>query len=79
MQEVHRDREHHIALLSTTALIPFSELAPMGVPFCRNHIRQLERRGQFPRHVQIGEKRIAWVRAEVLDWIAGRIQMRDAA
>lgn len=36
-------------------------------------------RGDFPRPVQLGDKTVAWVEAEIDAWIAQRIAARDAA
>lgn len=33
--------------------------------------------GTFPRGVRIGDNAVAWVEAEVADWIAARIAVRD--
>lgn len=35
--------------------------------------------GQFPKPVRLGERRIAFVRSEVMDWIDERIAARAAA
>ena len=45
----------------------------------RTAISKLRRQGTFPKDVCLGEKRIAFVRAEVLDWIDARIAARSAA
>ncbi|MDK1372948.1 MULTISPECIES: AlpA family phage regulatory protein [unclassified Sinorhizobium] len=42
-------------------------------------VRILTLEGRFPKPVQIGEKRIAYVRAEVEAWIDERISGRAAA
>ena len=46
------------------------------VPFSPNHLRRLEAQGDFPRRVRIGANRIAWLRAEVEAWLAGRVDAR---
>lgn len=43
----------------------------------RPAINSLRAAGQFPAAVQLGERRIGFVRAEVIDWINGRIAERD--
>ena len=43
------------------------------VPYSANHIRRLEAAGKFPKRVQIGDNRVAWVRAEVEQWLASRM------
>lgn len=39
-------------------------------------IHRLRSEGRFPAAVALGEKRIAFVRSEVNDWINGRIAAR---
>ena len=46
------------------------------VPLSPNHLRRLEAQGDFPRRVRIGANRIAWLRAEVEEWLAGRVEAR---
>ena len=46
------------------------------VPFSPNHLRRLEAQGDFPRRVRIVANRIAWLRAEVEAWLAGRVEAR---
>jgi prophage regulatory protein len=41
-------------------------------------IHRLRAEGRFPAAVALGEKRIAFVRSEVHDWIGGRIAARAA-
>lgn len=35
----------------------------------RSTIWRLERRGEFPRHRRISRNAVAWVEAEVVDWM----------
>ena len=44
----------------------------------RSAINQARDRGAFPLAVKLGEKRIAFVRAEVAEWIDQRIAARAA-
>ena len=46
------------------------------VPFSPNHLRRLEAQGDFPRRVSIGANRIAWLRDEVEQWLAVRMEAR---
>jgi prophage regulatory protein len=62
-----------------TKLISYKQLAKMGVPFCRNHLRRMMSTGKFPAAVQISERRIAWVEGEVREWIAARLTARNVA
>jgi predicted DNA-binding transcriptional regulator AlpA len=50
------------------------------VPYSRQYIFLLEQQGKFPRRLRLrtGPKaRVAWVEAEVLEWMAQRLQERD--
>lgn len=43
-----------------------------GIPYAPQHIGRLEKAGQFPQRIRLGQNRVAWLRAEVEEWIAGR-------
>ena len=45
------------------------ELSEM-IPFTRQHILRLEKAGKFPRRIQIGTRRVAWIYAEIEAWVA---------
>ncbi len=45
----------------------------------RTMINRLRAEGRFPQAVPVGEKRIAFVREEVVDWVRGRISKREMA
>jgi prophage regulatory protein len=45
----------------------------------RTFLNRLRTEGKFPRAVSMGERRIAFVKAEVMDFIRGRIAARAAA
>lgn len=47
------------------------------VPFSRQHILRLEKRGRFPRRIRLGDNRVAWLRSEIEAWIASRVAERD--
>jgi len=47
-------------------LIIFSELKPRkGIPYCRDHLRRLWKSGKFPKPVDVGPGRLAWIEAEI--------------
>jgi prophage regulatory protein len=48
-------------------------------PYTRAYLYQLEERGEFPRRLKLGPKKVAWVESEVDDWIKQRMAERDAA
>ena len=47
------------------------------VPYSDVHIWRLEQAGVFPRRVKVGANRVAWVEAEIDQWIAERLAARD--
>lgn len=47
------------------------------VPFSRQHILRLEKRGRFPRRIRLGDNRVAWLRSEIDGWINARVAERD--
>jgi prophage regulatory protein len=54
----------------------YADLKSKGVTFTRVHLNRLEAAGQFPRKVPLGANTVAWIEAEVDDWIAERIARR---
>lgn len=48
-----------------------------GVPTSTCYL--LMKQGRFPKPVQIGERSVAWVESELLEWNQQRIQERDRA
>lgn len=56
-------------------LVRAKELADL-VPYSQQHIRRLEAAGEFPKRVQVGEGRIAWVRSEVEEWLDKKMAER---
>lgn len=50
-----------------------------GIPYTPQHISRLEAAGKFPRRVNLGPNRVAWVLAEVNEWIEERLSSRDTA
>jgi predicted DNA-binding transcriptional regulator AlpA len=50
------------------------------VPYCRQHIARLEKVGNFPQRVRLGEgprSRTGWVHDEVVTWIEARMNDRS--
>jgi prophage regulatory protein len=47
------------------------------VLYSPQHIARLEAAGKFPKRVRLGESRVGWIEAEVLDWLQERIDERD--
>ena len=53
--------------------------AALATSLSRPLLTLLAAEGQFPKPVRLGERRIAYVRAEVDAWIDGHISARVAA
>ncbi len=49
-----------------------------GIPYSPQHIARLEAAGKFPKRVQLGQNRVAWLLKEVEEWLNERIAKRDA-
>ena len=60
-------------------LVSKKELKTIGIPYSFQHISRLEKAGQFPKRIQLGQCRVAWCYKEVCQWIADRIARRDPA
>ena len=43
------------------------------VPYTPQHILRLEKRGKFPKRIQVGERRVGWLLSDVESWIASRV------
>jgi prophage regulatory protein len=49
-----------------------------GVPYSFAHIARLEAACQFPKRIRLGACRVAWLSAEVQNWIDERVALRNA-
>ena len=59
-------------------LIIFSELKPRkGIPYCRDHLRRLWKAGKFPKPIDVGPGRLAWIEAEIDAHIEEMVAKRD--
>ena len=59
-------------------LIIYPELKPKkGIPYCRDHLRRLWKAGKFPRPVDVGPGRLAWIESEVDAHIEAMVARRD--
>jgi len=47
------------------------------IPYSASHIWRLERSGQFPRRVRLGENRVAWLQSEVNSWVESKLASRN--
>ncbi len=44
---------------------------------CKTSVYKAISEGTFPKPVHVGEKRVAWIEQEILEWMSGRIRERD--
>jgi predicted DNA-binding transcriptional regulator AlpA len=63
---------------SPPVYVTYPELRGLGVKFSRKHLLDLMRTGQFPQARQISKNRVAWIRGEILDYLANRPVARAA-
>jgi prophage regulatory protein len=59
-------------------LLPWPEVE-RRVPYTRQHLSRLEKLDLFPKRVQVGGNRVAWLEHEVDAWIEARASERAAA
>jgi prophage regulatory protein len=50
-----------------------------GIPYSPQHIARLEAAGKFPKRIQLGQNRVAWLLSEIEEWLTERIAKRDAS
>jgi len=59
-------------------LIDFkSLLAGKGINYSRDHLRRKCKAGEFPKPIPVSDRRIAWIEAEINQWLAARAAERD--
>ena len=61
----------------TARLITKKQLRAI-VPYTPQHVLRLEKKGKFPRRVQVGANRVAWLLHEIESWLAERVAARDS-
>ncbi|QQP88145.1 AlpA family phage regulatory protein [Skermanella sp. TT6] len=49
------------------------------IPYSAVHVWRLEQKGEFPRRIHLGCNRVAWLEAEILEWLARKLAEREAA
>jgi predicted DNA-binding transcriptional regulator AlpA len=54
----------------------FPDLKKIGIPWTRQYINRLEKKGRFPRRFRLGDRQVAWPADEVDRWLAGRMAER---
>jgi len=50
----------------------WKDLALFGITFHRRHLVRLIQAGKFPQPVKLGEKRVAFVREQIVAWCEAR-------
>jgi len=60
----------------TSRLITKKQLRAM-IPYTPQHILRLEKKGKFPKRVQVGANRVAWLLTEIERWVADRVSARE--
>ena len=60
----------------TKRLIDKKELLRI-IPYSASQIYRLEKAGLFPKRIQLGPGRVAWLLSEVLEWIEAKRQGRE--
>jgi prophage regulatory protein len=48
-----------------------------GINFCPDHLRRMEKKGQFPKPIQLGPGRVAYLESEIDDWLAEKARERQ--
>lgn len=67
-----------MVLQKPARLIPWEALKSR-VPFTRQHLSRLEKAKLFPKRIQVGGHRVAWLESEIDAWIMARAAEREAA
>jgi predicted DNA-binding transcriptional regulator AlpA len=57
---------------ATSPFITFAELKQFGIAYSRKHLLDLMRQGKFPAARQITSNRVAWLKSEILEYVASR-------
>jgi len=59
-------------------LIDFRSLgAVKGVNCSRDHLRRRWKAGEAPKPIPVSDRRIAWIEAEIDEWLANKAQARN--
>ena len=60
-------------------LLPYESLRSKGITLSKCQIWRLEKVGRFPRRVRPSAGRVAWIEAEVDQYLRDRVSMRPAS
>jgi len=78
MEKIPRSTPTLVAQHQQTALIRRKQVEALTA-LSRSRIYALMATGDFPKPVQLGTMSVAWLEAEIHEWIASRIADRKAA
>jgi prophage regulatory protein len=59
-------------------LLTLEMLRERGIDYDRSHLWRLSKRGDFPKPVNVGPGRIAWVASEIDAWLRAKVDARDS-
>lgn len=66
--------------MATQKFVTYQDLPVYGVPkYSRKHLLDMQRRGQFPKALQLSPNRIAWDEEAIRTWVASRPIAKSAA
>ena len=69
----------HKLVQTQQQMAEFDECLFRGIGFSRRHLQRLEDAKQFPKRVPLGTNKIGWVETEIDEWLATKIEERNAA
>jgi prophage regulatory protein len=58
-------------------VLSYKDLRTRGIPYSPEWLRVLIARGEFPKPLSLGSKRIAFVEAEIDQWLKDRAAARE--
>jgi prophage regulatory protein len=61
-------------------VLVFKQLQPeKGIPYTRQHLGRLERRGLFPKRIRVGPNRVGWLEDELDEHVERAADARESA
>jgi prophage regulatory protein len=58
-------------------VLDLPDLKAKGIKYTRVHIARLERAKKFPKHINLGGNRTAWIEEEIDQWLREKAAERD--
>jgi prophage regulatory protein len=56
-------------------ILAYEDLPSKGIRFHRNYLRSLWEEGRFPKPIHLSPRKLAWIEAEVDEWVENRIKL----